>query len=572
MKLKKIFIKTVAVILVTTNIAFAQSLSGLKVILDSGHGGSDPGAKAKLNNIDYTEKELNNLITQKLATILYDYGAEVIFTRNPYEDNALDLYKRPEIANSSGAQLFISIHHNSAGSKDANGTEVFYSSNRPNIKTTKYVEFNGARYEYIKESTENGISYVYLLVEGREMKIEKSKVKIIDPSSSTKVWQVLESQKLAQMVVSNLASLGLRNRGAKDSSLVVTKYTTMPSILVEVGFMSNPTELSKIVDEKFQLGVAQKIADAVKQYYSVYQDNKAFFINPNIDIAKRLAGEDRYKTNLAIIDDGWDSSDSVILAYGENYADALTSAALSKKLNAPILLTKGKVLEEDVKSKISSLNAKKVYIIGGQAVISQEIEDSLKAQNVEVIRIKGEDRYKTSIEIATYFDNPKEAFLVTGKGFSDALSVSTVASIKEIPIIYVDNNRYEDALKYVQSAGIEKVYVIGGENVISDEVAGKFGNFIRIYGQDRYKTNCEVVKYFEDVFDFSRVYVSTGENYPDALSAAALSVKNNSPIMLTGSAAKTNDIIKGFVNSVREIVVVGGEKVLPKDIALKIFK
>ncbi|WDC85903.1 cell wall-binding repeat-containing protein [Caloramator sp. mosi_1] len=174
--------------------------------------------------------------------------------------------------------------------------------------------------------------------------------------------------------------------------------------------------------------------------------------------------------------------------------------------------------------------------------------------------------------MAKYFDEPKEVFLVTGKGFADALSVSTVAAIKEIPIIYVDNNRYIDALEYVKSIGIEKVYVIGGNTVISDNVANKFGNYVRIYGFDRYETNCKVIKYFEELFDFSRVYVSTGENYPDALSSTALSVKYNSPIILTGNAAKTNEVIKGFVNSIREIIVVGGEKVLSKDLALKIFK
>ncbi|WDC84181.1 N-acetylmuramoyl-L-alanine amidase [Caloramator sp. mosi_1] len=258
MNLKQLLIKTFAVILVTTNVAFAQNLNGLKVILDSGHGGDDPGAKAKIQGVSYEEKSLNNSITQKLASILSSYGAEVLFTRNPYEDTGLNLYKRPEIANSSGAQLFISIHHNSALNEAANGTEVFYSSNRVNNKITSYVEFNGARYEYIKESVDDGIPFVHVMVEGKEMKIEKSKVKVIKPSSTSNIWQVLESQRLAQMVVSNIASLGLRNRGAKDSSLVVTRYTTMPSILVEVGFMSNPEELSKLVDEGFQLSVAQK--------------------------------------------------------------------------------------------------------------------------------------------------------------------------------------------------------------------------------------------------------------------------------------------------------------------------
>ncbi|MBZ4663261.1 MAG: hypothetical protein JG776_963 [Caloramator sp.] len=569
MKFKKILLQTVAGILITTNIAFAQSLQGLKIILDSGHGGDDPGAKAKIGDVVYCEKDLNNLITQKLSDILKSYGAEVIFTRDPYQDYAVGLYERPEIANNSGAQIFISIHQNSV--KDiptANGVEVYYSSNRPNIKSTKYVEFNGAKYEYLRETKEDDVEYVYVLVDGVEAKIEKSKVKII---TSTTPWQVLESKKLAQMVVSNLSSLGLKNRGAKDSSYVVTKYTTMPSILVETGFMSNPTELLKLVDENFQMQAAQKIADAIKEYYAVYEKNKEFFIKESIEITKRIAGENRYKTNLAILDEGWQSAENIILAYGEDYADALTAAALSKKLDAPIILTKGNVLEEEVKDKVIKLGVKNAYIIGGQAVISNQVEDTLKNLGIKVTRIAGSDRYKTSVEIAKYFESPKEAFLVTGRGFADALSVSTIASYREVPILFVDNNKFEDALEYVKTNGIERVYVIGGEKAVSNEVTDKFSNYQRIFGKDRYETNIEIIKAFEGEFDFSKIFISTGENYPDALSATSLSVKNNNPIFLCGSGVSGNDYIKKYIEYFQEVVVVGGERMLPKDYIFKMF-
>lgn len=131
---KKILLQILIVIVVTSNTVFASNLQGLRVILDSGHGGKDNGASGKTSdNKVYFEKNLNNSLTQKLANILSGYGADVIFTRNPYEDKFWELSERTTFANEKKVDLFISIHHNSASSSSAVGAEVFFSTSRPNI-------------------------------------------------------------------------------------------------------------------------------------------------------------------------------------------------------------------------------------------------------------------------------------------------------------------------------------------------------------------------------------------------------------------------------------------------------
>ncbi|WP_291965257.1 N-acetylmuramoyl-L-alanine amidase [Caloramator sp.] len=140
--------------LISSNIVFAGMLDGKKIVLDAGHGGKDPGAVYG----GFKEKDINMDIIIKTFNILKKFGAEIILTRN--DDEYVSLQDRVKKANESQADLFISVHNNvSAYEKDGqviinsavNGTEVYYSSSRPNIKIQKYVEYNGSRYEYVKE-------------------------------------------------------------------------------------------------------------------------------------------------------------------------------------------------------------------------------------------------------------------------------------------------------------------------------------------------------------------------------------------------------------------------------------
>ncbi|WP_406542074.1 cell wall-binding repeat-containing protein [Clostridium ljungdahlii] len=106
--------------------------------------------------------------------------------------------------------------------------------------------------------------------------------------------------------------------------------------------------------------------------------------------SSRLWGQDRYATSTAVSKNNWTSSDYVILASGEGYADALCAAPVAKKYNAPILLTGSKELNEGVKSEITRLKATHVIEIGGEASISSDIENELKSMKLNVQRLGGQ--------------------------------------------------------------------------------------------------------------------------------------------------------------------------------------
>lgn len=283
MKLFKKVASLIVAFMISSNIAFAGMLDSRKIVLDAGHGGKDQGAYY----YNTKEKDLNIAIIEKLSNILKNLGAEIIFTRKPNNDVFVELKDRANIANSNSADMFISVHNNASASAKVNGTEVYYSTNRVNNK--KFVLLNGIAYQYLREAKINNVDYVYYLVDNKEQKVEKSKVKIVD---SNVAFQAIESIDLAKLILSGISSVGFANKGAKNSNFYVVKYTTMPSVLIEAGYMTNAEEIKKLSNPDIQEKIAYKIADAVYRYYEEYEMSKrrafGFIKSLNLKISKRL--------------------------------------------------------------------------------------------------------------------------------------------------------------------------------------------------------------------------------------------------------------------------------------------
>ncbi len=116
----------------------APQAKGKLIVIDPGHGGSDPGALHQSGNgqADVTEEDANLAVALRLADMLRADGYEVQLTRSTDTEvvpgsKAADLQKRVDIANEAGADVLISVHHNAAANKSARGTEVWYCSDRP---------------------------------------------------------------------------------------------------------------------------------------------------------------------------------------------------------------------------------------------------------------------------------------------------------------------------------------------------------------------------------------------------------------------------------------------------------
>lgn len=253
--------------------------------------------------------------------------------------------------------------------------------------------------------------------------------------------------------------------------------------------------------------------------------------------AFRLAGTSRFDTALQVSQAGWDHADAVVLARGDDFPDALAGAVLAKspQANGPLLLTETEQLTEGVLTEIQRLKATKVYILGGTGAVSSAVEDTLKNNNLTVERLKGDDRYETAAKIALKgVPSSTEAFLASGNTFADALSISSYAASKGIPLLLTDAGSVpEVTLKALQTLGVKKITLIGGEGVILPQVKTlleKNYTVDRLAGLDRYETNLKVLNTLS--YNSNSIYIATGEDFPDALAGAVLAAKQNNPIVL----------------------------------------
>lgn len=289
----------------------------------------------------------------------------------------------------------------------------------------------------------------------------------------------------------------------------------------------------------------------------------------------RLGGQDRYQTSSKISQSGWDTSEYVVLASGENYPDALCAAPIAKKYSAPILLTTSKTLNGDIKNEITRLQAKHVIEIGGTASISEGIDNELTSMGIVTERIGGQDRFETSVKVAEALGTAASAVVTSAYGFADALSIAPIAASENIPILLTGAGSLPDAVKnYISenASSIKSSYVIGGNAVISDNVVSELPSAERISGQNRFETNVNVLNYFKDNIKFDNLYVvqadgPTGNEFADALSASALAAKTSSPLVLTYNSV--NIAMENFLKENADkakVTAIGGIIAVPESI------
>jgi len=285
---------------------------------------------------------------------------------------------------------------------------------------------------------------------------------------------------------------------------------------------------------------------------------------------ERLWGSDRYRTAVAISNAGWPfGASDIVLATGEDYPDALCAAPIAKILNAPILLTNTTTLNVDTENEIARLGAKKIYIVGGPGVITEEVKNKLEAKGLSCVRMWGNDRFTTSLAAAKFIEEKtksiEEIFLVVGDDYPDALSVSPIAAQRLTPIILVPKDILPDSInEFIGKRQIKRTFVIGGNDVISDAVVSQLPNSERILGSDKYERNIAILNKFSSDIKLDKVYIATGDDYPDALSGSVLAQKTGAPIILT--AQNPSQCTKGYLNSkgsiINKIVALGGEGVI----------
>jgi N-acetylmuramoyl-L-alanine amidase len=220
------------------------SAPGLRtVVVDAGHGGADYGARA--NGV--TEKDLALAVSRELARELRRRGLEVVLTRT--RDEFVPLARRTEIANRARADLFLSIHANSAPRASTRGGETYFLSVEASDEEARRVA----------------------LVENDVFEQEGAV-----PDSSDVVGQILGdlirtehlrgSSEIAAALQRRLAALDPPGRGVKQAPFVVLMGVNMPAALIEIGFLTHPAEARRLAGRAHQRALARALAQAVEDW------------------------------------------------------------------------------------------------------------------------------------------------------------------------------------------------------------------------------------------------------------------------------------------------------------------
>ena len=236
------------------------------VVIDAGHGGKDPGGVAN----GYREKDVALNVSLLLGKLLSNTEIKVVYTRKT--DVFIGLWKRGKIANNAKADLFVSIHCNTVNNSKPYGTETFVlglHANKQNLEIAKkenavilleddYKE----RYEGFNPNSEESVLGLTLLQEEN-----------LDKSFS-----------LAAEIQQNFSqNLKRKNRGVKQAGFVVLHQTYMPSVLIELGFLSNKNEGKFLNSKMGQQQMAKEIAKAITKYYQQLKANTVVSQSVNLD-------------------------------------------------------------------------------------------------------------------------------------------------------------------------------------------------------------------------------------------------------------------------------------------------
>ena len=288
----------------------------------------------------------------------------------------------------------------------------------------------------------------------------------------------------------------------------------------------------------------------------------------------RDSGDDRYATALDISQktfaDG--SAQTVVLATGAAFPDALAASGLAGAYGSPLLLV-GSVVTDDLMSELDRLGATTVVLVGGEMAISADVADALDVDH-DIDRVSGMDRYETAAAVAREIVDlggvSTAAYFVRGDDFADALSVSPFAYATKTPVLLVSTAGVPSATSgAIDELGITTGMIAGGISAVSEDAAADLeallGSLpVRWSGADRYETAAAVAQAHVNnmVASYAYVGIATGRNFADALGGGAAAGANGGVLLLTqpdSLSAPTQAILETNELLIDEVHVFGGE-------------
>jgi alpha-tubulin suppressor-like RCC1 family protein/putative cell wall-binding protein len=296
----------------------------------------------------------------------------------------------------------------------------------------------------------------------------------------------------------------------------------------------------------------------------------------------RLAGPDRFATSAAISAASFYPGVPVAyVASGMGFPDALAGASVAGAKGGPVLLSTPTGLPDPVMAELDRLNPQKIVVFGGTAVISDAVKSNLAQYTTstaaeDVTRLAGADRFATSaaISAAAFEPGVPVAYIASGMDFPDALSGAPVAGVQSAPVLLSDQSGLSASVRAELSRlKPKKIVVLGGTALIPDAVKSNLvqytarkaaGDVSRMAGADRFATSAAISAASFDA-GVPVAYVSSGMNFPDALTGAAAAGGRGGPVLLT-APTRLSEAVKVELGRLKpqKIIVLGGTQLVAK--------
>lgn len=367
------------------------------VVIDAGHGGKDPGARGKIIN----EKAINLSIALKLGKLIASKHSDVriVYTRST--DKFVELDERAEIANRNKADLFISIHTNSvAKGNQAKGTETYtlgLARTEENLAVA------------MRENS------AILLEDNYEQKYEG-----FDPNSTESyiIFEFIQNKHMQQSIAlasdiqTCFASSRRDDRGVRQAGFLVLRKTSMPSVLIEVGFISNREEERYLASESGQQQLAKAISNAFDRYKREYDARRGTSFGKSRDVVEPAA--DDYAADFASSATDYDTDDNPPAGSEEDILrkkKARMAAQSDSKRNS----------EQQISNQTSSGTLYKIQILTSDKKLSANSRLFKGYEPVECV--EGRRFYKYFYGSTSSYNEIKKLWRSVVKDFKDAYIV-----------------------------------------------------------------------------------------------------------------------------------------------------
>lgn len=319
----------------------------------------------------------------------------------------------------------------------------------------------------------------------------------------------------------------------------------------------------------------------------------------------RISGYDRYETavnsNKKYMNQA--NGNLAVIASGNDFKTALYGSHLSSALNVPYFVNPKHGVRTDILNELKRLKVNRVYIMGDYNILDKSLDNTFKSKGIKVERLYSEElSYKVDNIIFNTFHYGENrgdismSILIDDNKFPDLLSsipfTSIMARDDRMGLLRYPEDDFIEEDTYIDGFG----FIIGGEKSVpvkfwtggkADYPDSPKPNYVqdnglhlemgegykyyygRIYGQNRYETAVEIAKAYKKMFNkgASTIVLVNGENYPDALSSSLVATQSNGSVLLT-QPNKLNENTAKYIkdNNIKNIIIVGGEKSISKNV------